>query len=74
MLGRPVFWTLLTRYPKASRSWRRPDTPLRTVSCLLVQAILEDDAFVFPAHFPDPHYGRLERDGDEIALMPGSCD
>jgi glyoxylase-like metal-dependent hydrolase (beta-lactamase superfamily II) len=38
----------------------------------LVHSVLEDDAFVFPAHFPDPHYGRLERDGDEIAFVPGS--
>jgi glyoxylase-like metal-dependent hydrolase (beta-lactamase superfamily II) len=41
---------------------------------LLVQAILNDNAFVFPAHFPDPHYGRLERDDDEIAFVPGSSD
>ena len=26
---------------------------------LLIQRILEEGAFIFPAHFPDPHYGRL---------------
>lgn len=49
------------------------ETAIRTRE-LLVQRIFEDDAFVFPAHFPDPHYGRLEWDGDEVAFVPGGCD
>ena len=35
----------------------------------LVQRILDEDAFVLPAHFPAPHYGRLAIDGDEVAFV-----
>jgi glyoxylase-like metal-dependent hydrolase (beta-lactamase superfamily II) len=49
------------------------ETAIKT-RALLAQRILEDDAFVFPAHFPLPHYGRLEWDGDEVAFVPGHTD
>ncbi len=38
---------------------------------MLVQRVLDEDACVFPAHFPAPHFGRLAMDGDEIAFIPG---
>ena len=40
---------------------------------LLIQRILEEGAFIFPAHFPDPHYGRLARAADEVAFVPGGA-
>jgi glyoxylase-like metal-dependent hydrolase (beta-lactamase superfamily II) len=37
----------------------------------LVQRVLAQGALVFPAHFPEPHYGRLGIDGDEVCFLPG---
>jgi glyoxylase-like metal-dependent hydrolase (beta-lactamase superfamily II) len=39
----------------------------------LVQRVLDQGAFVFPAHFPEPHYGRLGTDGDEVCFLPGGA-
>ncbi|WP_416957272.1 MBL fold metallo-hydrolase [Streptomyces sp. Agncl-13] len=39
----------------------------------LVQRALDEDAFLFPAHFPAPHYGRLALDGDEVRFVPGGA-
>jgi glyoxylase-like metal-dependent hydrolase (beta-lactamase superfamily II) len=39
----------------------------------LIERALDEDAFVFPAHFPAPHYGRLSMDGDEVAFTPGGA-
>jgi glyoxylase-like metal-dependent hydrolase (beta-lactamase superfamily II) len=39
----------------------------------LVQRALDEHAFVFPAHFPAPHYGRLAMDGTEVAFLPGGA-
>jgi hypothetical protein len=60
----------------------RPDTHLPGCDDLetaiatrraLVHRILAEDAFVFPAHFPEPHYGRLEMQGAEVAFAPGGA-
>jgi glyoxylase-like metal-dependent hydrolase (beta-lactamase superfamily II) len=40
----------------------------------LVQRVLDDDAWMFPAHFPAPHYGRLGIDGDEVCFVPGGAE
>jgi glyoxylase-like metal-dependent hydrolase (beta-lactamase superfamily II) len=40
---------------------------------VLVQRILDKNAFVFPAHFPAPRYGRLAIDDDEVAFIPGGA-
>jgi glyoxylase-like metal-dependent hydrolase (beta-lactamase superfamily II) len=37
----------------------------------LISRVLDEGAFVFPAHFPEPHYGRLATDGDEVCFLPG---
>jgi glyoxylase-like metal-dependent hydrolase (beta-lactamase superfamily II) len=37
----------------------------------LIPRVLDEGAFVFPAHFPEPHYGRLALDGDEVCFLPG---
>ncbi|MFD3588237.1 MBL fold metallo-hydrolase [Streptomyces sp. NPDC058683] len=39
----------------------------------LVRRALDEDAFLFPAHFPAPHYGRLALDGDEVCFVPGGA-
>jgi glyoxylase-like metal-dependent hydrolase (beta-lactamase superfamily II) len=39
----------------------------------LVRRILAERALLFPAHFPAPHYGTLERDADEIVFVPGGA-
>jgi glyoxylase-like metal-dependent hydrolase (beta-lactamase superfamily II) len=39
----------------------------------LVQRVLDEDAFVFPAHFPAPHYGRLAIDQDEVSFVAGGA-
>ncbi|MFF0816210.1 MBL fold metallo-hydrolase [Rhodococcus sp. NPDC003318] len=39
----------------------------------LVRRALDADAFLFPAHFPAPHYGRLSVDGDEVCFLPGGA-
>jgi glyoxylase-like metal-dependent hydrolase (beta-lactamase superfamily II) len=39
----------------------------------LVQRALAEEAFVFPAHFPAPHYGRVAVEDDEIAFIPGGA-
>ena len=40
----------------------------------IVQRVLDEDAFVFPAHFSAPHYGQLGIDGDEVCFVPGGAD
>ena len=44
-----------------------------TTRKVLVQRILDKNAFIFPAHFPAPHYGRLTIDDDEVAFIPGGA-
>jgi glyoxylase-like metal-dependent hydrolase (beta-lactamase superfamily II) len=39
----------------------------------IVQRLLDEHAFVFPAHFPAPHYGQLGIDGDEVCFVPGEA-
>ncbi|MDT3439949.1 MULTISPECIES: MBL fold metallo-hydrolase [unclassified Pseudofrankia] len=39
----------------------------------LVRRALDEGAFLFPAHFPAPHYGRLAADGDEVYFVPGGA-
>jgi glyoxylase-like metal-dependent hydrolase (beta-lactamase superfamily II) len=39
----------------------------------LVRRIHDERALLFPAHFPAPHYGALDRDGDEIVFVPGGA-
>jgi glyoxylase-like metal-dependent hydrolase (beta-lactamase superfamily II) len=39
----------------------------------LVKRVLDEDGFVFPAHFPAPHYGRLAIDGDEVFFVAGGA-
>ena len=39
----------------------------------LVQRLREEHAFVFPAHFPAPHYGSLALDDNEIHFVPGGA-
>jgi glyoxylase-like metal-dependent hydrolase (beta-lactamase superfamily II) len=38
------------------------------------QRLLDEVAFAFPAHFSEPHYGRVALDGDEICFLPGGAD
>jgi hypothetical protein len=33
----------------------------------------DEGAFVFPAHFSDPHHGSLHLDGDEFVFRPGGA-
>ena len=42
----------------------------------LVKRVLDEEAFVFPAHFPAPHHGRLAVDGDvdEVYFIPGGAE
>jgi len=37
----------------------------------LVRRILDEEAYIFPAHFPDPHYGRLALAEGEVSFVPG---
>lgn len=39
----------------------------------LVRRALDEEAFLFPAHFPAPHYGRIAVDGDEVSFTPGGA-
>ncbi|MCK9929086.1 MBL fold metallo-hydrolase [Frankia sp. Mgl5] len=44
----------------------------------LVRRALDETAFLFPAHFPEPHYGRLAVEvgaptGDEVYFEPGGA-
>ncbi|OHV48366.1 hypothetical protein BCD48_15360 [Pseudofrankia sp. BMG5.36] len=39
----------------------------------LVRRLQEEAAFVLPAHFPSPHYGRLGLDGSEVCFLPGGA-
>ncbi|MEX5708604.1 MBL fold metallo-hydrolase [Parafrankia sp. FMc6] len=44
----------------------------------LVRRALDENAFLFPAHFPEPHYGRLAVEtstptGDEVYFKPGGA-
>lgn len=39
----------------------------------LAQRALDEGAFLFPAHFPAPHYGRLARDRHEVYFVPGGA-
>lgn len=40
----------------------------------LVRRALDEGAFLFPAHFPAPHYGHLAVDGDEAYFVPGGAE
>jgi glyoxylase-like metal-dependent hydrolase (beta-lactamase superfamily II) len=40
----------------------------------IVHRVLDDDAFIFPAHFPPPHHGQLAVDGYEVCFVPGGAD
>ena len=40
---------------------------------VLVQRIHADRAFVFPAHFSEPHYGSVDRDDGEFVFVPGGA-
>jgi glyoxylase-like metal-dependent hydrolase (beta-lactamase superfamily II) len=40
----------------------------------LVQRIHDEGAFLFPAHFAEPHYGTLARDGGELVFRPGGLN
>ncbi|WP_238431136.1 MBL fold metallo-hydrolase [Frankia nepalensis] len=40
----------------------------------LVRRLRDEGAFVMPAHFPAPHYGRLGLDGDEVRFLPGGAE
>ncbi|MBL7499662.1 MBL fold metallo-hydrolase [Frankia sp. CNm7] len=39
----------------------------------LVRRALDEGAFLFPAHFPAPHYGHLADDGEEVYFVPGGA-
>ncbi|PBC47998.1 MBL fold metallo-hydrolase [Rhodococcus sp. ACS1] len=39
----------------------------------LVRRALDEGAFLFPAHFPAPHYGHLSIDGGEVCFVPGGA-
>jgi glyoxylase-like metal-dependent hydrolase (beta-lactamase superfamily II) len=39
----------------------------------LLGRIHGEGAFLFPAHFSDPHYGSLDVDGDELVFRPGGA-
>lgn len=39
----------------------------------LVRRALDEGAFLFPAHFPAPHYGRLTTDDGEVCFVPGGA-
>ncbi|MBL7499664.1 MBL fold metallo-hydrolase [Frankia sp. CNm7] len=39
----------------------------------LVKRLQEESAFVLPAHFPSPHYGRLGLDDSEVCFLPGGA-
>ncbi len=39
----------------------------------LVRCALEEGAFLFPAHFPSPHYGRLDAEDGEVYFVPGGA-
>jgi glyoxylase-like metal-dependent hydrolase (beta-lactamase superfamily II) len=45
-----------------------------TTRKLLVRRLLDEDAWVFPAHFPAPHYGRLAMDGAEVIFLAGGAE
>jgi hypothetical protein len=40
----------------------------------IVQRVLDEEAFIFPAHFSAPHHGQLAIDGDEVGFVPGGAD
>jgi glyoxylase-like metal-dependent hydrolase (beta-lactamase superfamily II) len=37
----------------------------------VVERVLDERALLFPAHFPEPHFGRVAYDGDEVCFLPG---
>jgi len=39
----------------------------------VVARVHDDDAFLFPAHFSDPHYGTLALDDGEFVFLPGGA-
>jgi glyoxylase-like metal-dependent hydrolase (beta-lactamase superfamily II) len=39
----------------------------------LVHRILDEGGFLFPAHFPAPHYGYMAVDGDEVCFVAGGA-
>lgn len=38
----------------------------------LVRAALAEEALLFPAHFPEPHHGRVVLEDDEVRFVPGA--
>ena len=40
---------------------------------LLVARLYGERAYSFPAHFAAPHYGLVERDGDEYVFVPAAA-
>ena len=42
----------------------------------LVERILDEEAFLFPAHFPEPYHGRIALDDkvDEVYFIPGGAE
>jgi hypothetical protein len=40
----------------------------------VVARVHEDGAFLFPAHFSDPHYGTLALDDAEFVFLPGGAE
>jgi glyoxylase-like metal-dependent hydrolase (beta-lactamase superfamily II) len=47
------------------------ESAIRTREIIVARA-LDEDALLFPAHFPATHYGSLRRDGDAVAFVLGS--
>ena len=48
-----------------------PDPSLAAASRRALVARLHGErAYLFPAHFAAPHYGLVERDGDEYVFVP----
>lgn len=48
------------------------DSPAEAVATrrALVQRVLAEDALLFPAHFPAPHYGRLVVEDGDVRFVP----
>jgi glyoxylase-like metal-dependent hydrolase (beta-lactamase superfamily II) len=45
----------------------------RTTRSRVLETCVEEGALLMPAHFADPHVGRIERSGDGFRLVLGSC-
>ncbi|MER7693686.1 MBL fold metallo-hydrolase [Streptomyces sp. NPDC097610] len=48
-----------------------PEAAVATRRDLVARALAEG-ALLFPAHFPEPHYGSLATDGDEVVFVPAA--